>query len=174
MDGYTLEKFVRNDNHAAPIFDGVYASDTLPYKLHCKPTLIIVNTDPISKPGTHWQAIAIDTHRNGEFFCSFGLPPYVPQIRKFLDRHCKAWKHNTVDVQALDSTVCGQYCAMFLLFKAHGYSMNDFVGLNFSNDCHRNDQLVSQMFQRYGGNVVLCDDIRCKKTQTCSRRRKHV
>ena len=55
MDGHTLESVLRRDPHAAPLFVGVFASDTLPHSIHTKPALIIVNTDPIQKPGAHWQ-----------------------------------------------------------------------------------------------------------------------
>jgi hypothetical protein len=171
MNGYTLESVVKQDSHAAPHFIGVFASDTLPRVIGSTPALLIVNTDPISKPGTHWQAIAINKDGCGEFFCSFGLPPYIPHIRKFMDRMCTSWRHNTLDLQAIDSTVCGQYCVLFLLFKAHGYSMNDYVRI-FSDDCYENDVFVSTMFQRYSKNVHLCDDFVSKKSQTCCKRRK--
>jgi hypothetical protein len=170
MDGLTLEFVMRQDPHARALFEGVFASDTLPHALHRRPSLLIVNTDPISKGGSHWLAIYISCEGKGEFFDSYGLPPYVPQIRSFLDKRCKSWRYNTVDLQAVNTTVCGQYCVMYLLFKAHGYSLFDFVK-NFSNECLKNDETVHRMFERYSKNVKLCDDVRVKKNQVCCKRK---
>lgn len=169
MDGHTLEAVLRKDPHASAHFDGVFASDTLPHNTH-KPSLIIVNTDPITKPGAHWQAIYISCDGRGEHFCSYGLGPYVPKIRNFMDRQCKFWNKNTIDLQAFDSSVCGQYCVLYLLFKVHGYSMKEFVSC-FSSDCNLNDQFVDQMFQRYAKSVKICDYIRVKKCQTSCKKR---
>ena len=172
MDGHTLESVLRRDPHAAPLFVGVFASDTLPHSIHTKPALIIVNTDPIQKPGAHWQAIFISADGRGEHFCSYGLGPYVSNIRFFLDRQCKQWIKNTIDLQCFDSSVCGQYCVMYLLFKSHGYSMKEYVTC-FTSNCHDNDQLVNEMFARYAKNVIICDDIRMKKCQTCCKKKKN-
>jgi len=169
MDGHTLEAVLRKDPHATVHFEGVFASDTLPHNTQ-KPSLIIVNTDPINKPGAHWQAIYISCDGRGEHFCSYGLGPYVPNIRNFMDRQCKFWNKNTIDLQAFDSSVCGQYCVLYLLFKAHGYSMKEFVSC-FSSDCNLNDQFVDQMFQHYAKSVKICDEIRVKKCQTSCKKR---
>lgn len=172
MDGITLERVVRQDPHADAQFAGVFASDTLPRTLKCKPALLIANLDPISKPGSHWVAIRIGCDGKGEYFDSYGLPPYVPKLRRYLDRKCRSWRYNTVDLQALNSTVCGQYCAMFVLFRAHGYTMQNFVNKYFTEHCQKNDRLVYSMFKRYSRNVKLCDDVHTKKTQVCCERKK--
>lgn len=172
MDGLTLHQVMTQDPHAAPLFEGVFAADTLPRYLHKKPAYFIMNTDPIRKPGQHWLAVSIDCHGRGEYFDSYGQPPYITEHRKFLDRHCKSWRYNHLDLQALDSVVCGQYCVMYLLHKAHGYSLPDFVNMYFTDDCNKNDKLVEQMFHRYMKNVKLCDDISVKKNQTCCMRKK--
>lgn len=171
MDGNTLEIVLRKDPHASPLFEGVFASDTLPRKIHKKPALLIVNTDPIAKPGAHWQALYIGCDGRGEHFCSYGLGPYVPSIRKFMDRHCKIWNKNTTDLQGIDSDVCGQYCVMYLLYKAHGYTLKDFLS-RFSDNCTANDDFVNRMFHRYTKNVMLCDEMPVKKYQRSCQKRK--
>lgn len=173
MDGLTLERVIRKDPHASRIFEGVFASDTLPHRLKSRPALLIVNSDPISKPGTHWLAISIDAEGRGEFFDSYGLKPYIPGHRRFLNRMCKSWKYNNFDLQALRSTVCGQYCVMYLLFKAHGYTLHDFVTQFFSDDCNNNDRVVANMFKRYSKKITLCKDFSAKRNhQSCCERRK--
>lgn len=171
MNGNELESVMRQDPHADTMFHGVFASDTLPHSCARLPAMFIVNTDPRSKPGSHWQAIYIDCERRGEFFDSYGLPPYVPHHVAFLKKTCKSFKYNHTDLQALHSSMCGQYCAMFLLFKAHGYSMNHFVKL-FSLNCEKNDLLVNKMFKRYSNKVNFCREFGVIKQTCCKRKRK--
>lgn len=172
MNGHALESVMRHDAHSSLIFQGVYASDTLPRSLSQLPALFIVNTDPVSKAGTHWQAIYIDKERRGEFFDSYGLPPFVPHHIQFMNKMCISYKFNHKDLQGLDSAVCGQYCVMYLLFKAHGYSMHHFVSKYFSSDCKKNDKLVKKMFNRYSKTVIFCDDFGVKNQACCKRRKK--
>lgn len=173
MDGTTLEAVLRRDPHVAPYFEGVFAADTLPRGSRHRPSFYVVNSDPIRKPGQHWLALSIGCNGVGEYFDSYGLPPFVKEHKQFLNRHCKSWTWNTTELQAIDSTVCGQYCVMYLLFKAHGYTVHDFVKINFTRDCNKNDDIVNRMFERYMKDVKLCDDVPIKnKTQTCCKRRK--
>lgn len=171
MDGYTLEHAMRQDPHATSNFAGVFASDTLPHRLHHKPCLLIVNTDPIFKPGTHWLAIHIDREGRGTFFDSYGFPPYIPNIKRFLNRMCTSWKYNHIDLQNLGSTVCGQYCVMFLLYQAHGFSLDRFCKL-FTTNLRRNDILVNKMFRHSMKRAKPCQEIKDKPCQTCTKRRK--
>lgn len=169
MDGDTLDRFLRQDAHTSEHFVGVFAADTLPRALLKKPAFLIVNSDPISKPGTHWLAITVDKCGNGEYFDSYGLKPFVAHHKRFLSRVCNTWKYNHVDLQSIQSSVCGHYCAMYLLFKSHGYKLQDFVNC-FTKDCKKNDALVEKMFLRYSQNVLLCDDVPVKHTQSCCKR----
>jgi len=171
MNGNELESVVMQDPHAAAMFHGVFASDALPHTTVQLPAMFIVNTDPRSKPGSHWQAIFIDCDRRGEFFDSYGLPPYIPHHVAFLKRACKSYKYSHVDLQALNSSVCGQYCVMFLLFKAHGYSMRHFVKY-FSSHCENNDKMVNKMFKRYSKSVKFCKEFGVIKQTCCIRKRK--
>lgn len=169
MDGDQLDKFLRQDAHASRYFRGVFAADTLPNAVTSKPAFFIVNSDPMAKPGTHWLAISVDACGHGEYFDSYGVKPFVATHRRFLSRVCKTWTYNHVDLQALNSSVCGHYCVMYILFKTHGFSLQDFVNC-FSKNCEKNDILVEKMFMRYSKNVKLCDDVKMKHTQSCSKR----
>lgn len=164
---------MRSDPHTADIFEGVFAADTLPRRLKKKPALLIVNTDPIRKPGAHWQAISIDKHGRGEFFCSYGLAPFIKSHRKFLDRVCKSWQYNPVAMQAVDSSVCGHYCLLYLILKAHGYSLSDFVNMFFDENENKNDAVVEYIVDHYTDNHVFCDDFIINRNhQACTERRK--
>lgn len=128
-----------------PLNTMVYAANRLPNSLPT-PCGLIVNTDPDYKAGSHWIGIYIDKFRTGEYFDSFGFPPNVDSHLKFLRSSCRKWSYNTKGLQSYDSTVCGQYCLLFLYFRAKGFSMSEFLAL-FSNDSEKNDSLVRKMFK---------------------------
>ena len=172
MDGLTLDALMRKDRHVAPLFEGVYAADTLPHRLHKKPALIIANTDPISKPGQHWIAIYVDEHGVGEYFDSYGMPPIVRQHRTFLNKICKQWTINTKSLQAIDSNVCGQYCVLYLIHKAHGYSLHSFIKKLFTSNPQKNDHTVRTLFKRMYGHSCTCVLPSDAHTQTSCERKK--
>lgn len=173
MDGLTLELIMRTDPHTSKLFEGVFAADTLPRRLNKNPALVIMNVDVIKKPGSHWQAVFIDKNGKGEFFCSYGLPPFVSHHRNFLNRVCKSWKYNPVSLQALDSTVCGHYCLLYLIHKSHGYSLNDFVNMYFDENADKNDAIVKFIVDRYSTHRIFCDDFVINgNKQRCTERRK--
>jgi hypothetical protein len=49
MNTNEIDQFVRGDKASRGIFQGVFSVDTLPDK----PRLLVCNTDPSSKPGSH-------------------------------------------------------------------------------------------------------------------------
>ena len=170
MDGQTLDTLMRQDKHVAPFFEGVFAADTLPRRLHKKPALLICNTDPISKPGSHWVAFFIGINGEGEFWDSYGMPPIVKSHRQFLDRLCKKWTYNHHSLQALESQVCGEYCVLYLIHRAHGYSLQSFVTKLFSTDPDKNDQVVRKLFRHlFGRKAAECIDTH---SQRCTTRKK--
>lgn len=172
MNGIELDTLMTQDPHVAPYFVGVYAADTLPRRLHKAPALLICNTDPIGKPGTHWVAFHIDENREGEYWDSYGLPPYVPQHRHFLNRLCRTWTYNHMQCQALDSQVCGEYCVLYLVHRAHGHSLASFVKRLFTSDTEKNDNTVRQLFHRMFAHQRECILPANIYTQRCCSRKK--
>ena len=169
MDGLTLDTLMRRDKHVSPLFEGVFAADTLPHRLHKRPALLICNTDPLSKCGSHWVAFYINKNGEGEFWDSYGMPPIVPHHRKFLNRLCKKWIYNSVSLQALDSKVCGEYCVLYLVHRAHGYSMSCFVKSLFTTNPITNDHTVRRLFARMFGKRQECS---LPNVQRCCERKK--
>lgn len=147
----------------------VYAANRLPRTLST-PCAIVINTDPDTKPGSHWIAIFIDKFKNGEFFDSYGFPPQVEFHKQFLNSACRKWTHNPMSLQSYNTTVCGQYCLVFLYFKARGKSLSDFLK-KFSSDSHRNDKIVTQIYYRLFKSVNLKKSCNCSKPQGCGQRR---
>lgn len=168
MDGLTIETLMKRDRHVAPLFEGVFAADTLPQTLRKQPALLVCNTDPISKPGQHWIAFYVDKHGVSEYWDSYGMPPLVRQHKRFLKKHCKKWAYNHKTLQAIDSMVCGEYCILYLIHRAHGYSLRSFVHRHFTSDPEKNDEKVRILFQKWFGKKRTCV---INGSQTCCARR---
>ena len=146
-----------------PNFLGVFAADELPshFPWSCG---LVVNTDPRSEPGTHWLAIYIDGNGHGEYFDSYGLKPFVPQHLKFLNR-LKQWRYNKTKLQSLTSTLCGQYCVLYLDSKFRGYSLNRFLR-NMVKHPYKDGYVMQRFFQKFGtvkSRKVACQSCRCYK-----------
>ena len=94
------------------------------------PTAYIVNTDPHDEPGRHW--IAIWTEGNvSEIMDSYGLSLEVygttDPLLEWLNRHFKYQLHNGQSLQSLFSQSCGDYALMYLIDRAEGRSMQQFL-----------------------------------------------
>ena len=92
----------------------MYPRDLIPHRLRPYKKAIVVNTDPHDRPGTHWVCLYV-TPRIVEYFESYGLKPFLPEILNFIDRHQLQPVWNPFDYQALNTTVFGQYCVYYLL-----------------------------------------------------------
>lgn len=130
--------------------NGVYPRDLLPLSVN-SPSAIVVNTDPQSRPGTHWTAIYINEYRAADFFDSYGKPPNK-ESKDFIQRNSRTSRFSTASLQSLTSTVCGQYCVLFLFFRSRGVSMDRFLSI-FTNSATLNDRLVCLLFAKYFGDV---------------------
>ena len=133
-------------------FLGVFSSDQLPVTVQNFPTILVANTDTSKQPGTHWVCIFINKEKHGFYFDSYGLTPLKPSFITFLNRNCSSWSHNHHHLQGLFSTVCGQYCCVFLAYVCNMYNVtmdpvHAFVNLFSSTDHNYNDALVVQKFK---------------------------
>ena len=129
-------------------FLGVFPSDLLPHSITTRSGTVIINTDPHTEGGSHWLAIHFEPKSStAYYFDSYGILPFIPTIHAFLRRNCTVWDYNTVQLQSLTSTFCGQYCCMFALYMDRGYTPKQFVGL-FSADIadHQIDEIFTSEF----------------------------
>lgn len=60
------------------------------------------------------------------------------------------YEWNTIQLQSLNSKVCGQFCLMFLDYMKRGYSLERFCKL-FTTDYRRNDKIVENFYNRLRG-----------------------
>ena len=134
---------------------GVYPSDMIPQTWQ-KPTAFVFNTDNSKRPGAHWVAVYVDEKSNGYFFDSYGVSAYVPEHVNRMRKNCKTIKYNDLQLQSESSTVCGQFCIMFLYFMACGIGAKNFFDL-FGADLKKNDKIARE----FAKNLQRCKKIKC-------------
>lgn len=125
----------------------VYAADCLPTSKVTLPCSVIINLDSSKQKGSHWVCIHIDVQEKAEYFDSYGFPPTNPEFVSFMLKNSKIWTYNTCGLQDYFSSVCGNYCIVYLYFKTRHYTMRDFLGL-FSNDRLNNDSLIRYLYNK--------------------------
>ena len=92
-----------------------------------------------SAGGNNWIAMYVDSKRHGDYFDPYGLQPQHIEFTNFMNEHCSEWAPNDRTLQSPLSTVCGQYCVAFLLFRCRNVSMHVFTRRLFTTDLVAND-----------------------------------
>ena len=138
MNTNVIENLLQN----VSCFQGVYACNQLPnYKLE-SPFAIVVNTDPIEKPGEHWVALVSIDPDKIEYFDSYGHIPINPEIYQFMLN----FKHKEIcDFRFQSylplSDVCGFFVILFIKCRCMSISIQEFKDI--FTDCQMlNDSLV--------------------------------
>ena len=166
LNNLQLDYLAGTHPRLSQVFYGTVPCDRLPRTLPQEgPTAYIVNTDPHDEPGRHW--IAIWTEGNvSEIMDSYGLSLEVygttDPIVEWLNRHSKYQLHNRQSLQSLFSQSCGDYALMYLIDRAEGRSMQQFLNRFKKNDYVNNDRKVGQMMKRLIVDDVMWHKI-CKK-----------
>ena len=146
MDTMQIKNVMKNNFRTKNYFKGVFPSDKLPKTKMHKPSCIIVNTDPSSKPGTHWVAIYFPKTGNAEYFDSFGMQPKIKSILKFISFNSKKYTFNRTQLQNVFSIVCGNYCCEYLLHRCMGKSKSSFLKNYKVTNTLFNDELTKKKF----------------------------
>lgn len=127
-------------------------------------TAYIVNTDPHDEPGKHW--IALWTEGNVcEIMDSYALSLDVygtaAPLQEWMDRQFKYQMRSGKSLQSLFSQSCGDYALMFLVDRAEGRSMNDFLCRFKKGDYVNNDHKVGQWLKSLIIDALAWNEI-CK------------
>lgn len=146
MDTSEIKHFMSKINFN--IKSNVFAANKMPI-FDQLPVYLISNLDPDYKPGSHWIAIYIDINGVGEYFDSYGRKP-EGYHKMFLKRNSNKWFYNHKSFQNPFTSVCGEYCLVYLYFKKRGKTMDDFQSM-FSDDSLCNDLIVRNMFKSIFG-----------------------
>ena len=120
----------------ADVYYEVVANDTLPEVVSTHPFAFVCNTHEGDKPGEHWVAMYVD--EIGDYFDPYGQKPQHAEFTNFMNGHCSQWSPNDHILQSHISTVRGQCCIAFLMFRCRNISMHAFARL-FTSDLIAND-----------------------------------
>lgn len=77
----------------------------------------IINLSDCNEKGSHFVAIYVSSNKI-YYFDSYGLPPFSPEIKKFIKKNKingRTFKYNSQLIQNKDSIFCGYYCIAFLM-----------------------------------------------------------
>lgn len=99
----------------------------------------IINTDPASKNGEHWQAVYFDARPHGDseidFFDSYGDEPDSKLLHglKLISEKLNAntflkYKYNRIKLQSDRTSNCGWFCVQFLIDRFRGKPFKDATG----------------------------------------------
>ena len=129
------------DPYIRQYFGGVVALNQLP-TIITKPSIYIVNSDPISLPGRHWLAVYF-TQVN-EHFDSAGFYPNKT-LENELIAHGPQFQYNDARVQAFHSDTCGQFCLFYCYFRCRGYTFREVMNM-FSDNLLVNEHIVKYFY----------------------------
>ena len=125
-------------------FKGVFPLDKIP---KINNGTIIVNSDESTKPGEHWVGLTIKRKGISDYFDSFGLYPFY-EIEYYLDINSpNGWVYNTINLQSISSTTCGNFCVLYASMRCRGYSCKKILSL-FTNNTETNDEIVKTFVKR--------------------------
>jgi len=173
MDNYQLSNLMRR-SPCSDCFLGVFARDTLPDLQDVSyPIALIVNSDKISEPGTHWLAIHAKSADQVVFFDSFGKPPlfYGIEIDMYLNKYFNGqYRENRIQVQAMSSDMCGLFCVFFLYNMCAGLTLPEIMRkFEYPKHLKSNDALLIKFSKTvFSSPVHQCTDrVDGAKRQTC-------
>jgi len=141
MNTRQLEEYMMKDPYILNMYGGVVAIDQIPHQI-VKPSLFIVNSDPIAFKGEHWEVLYFD--KINEHFDSVGLEPH-PVLETHLITNGPKYRFNSKRVQNYHTNSCGLFCLFFCYFRARAYSFIDIMDM-LGNNLELNEDVVNYFY----------------------------
>ena len=122
-------------------FVGSFASDQCP-NARIRPFGVIMNTDSSREQGEHWVALWVEEEGIGDYFDSFGFPPLLPNLQKYVNKMCpNGFGYNNTTIQHPSSSACGLFCVAFIISKVLKTKFDTFLN-KYSFDLSKNDEIL--------------------------------
>ena len=118
MNNREIVALLTRDPRARRVFRGVFPRDKLPHRVQLG--AYIINTDHSQGPGKHWVCVWFDGQGEAEYFDSFGLPPTLEPVLRFIQRNSRRFRYSDRLCQNLLSSACGFYVMYYVLMKSRG------------------------------------------------------
>lgn len=86
-------------------------------KIKKKNVSFIINLSNCNEKGSHFVALYISSKKI-YYFDSYGLPPFSPEIIKFIKKNTalqRKFEYNSQLIQSKNSILCGYFCIAFLM-----------------------------------------------------------
>ena len=155
MNNFLIEKVLRSNKCVKEIFIGCFPKDIIPtpsVEIAQKSKLAyVINTGNSDTTGQHWVCFLVDRNKGIiYYFDSLGFAPYFYEyIGNFIKRfNIYNVCHNKHRVQGLNSSVCGQYCILFLIHVCEGGTYDSFLRIFSKTEYVINDTLVCQVISK--------------------------
>lgn len=128
-----------------------------------KPKTYVVNTDPCSRPGTHWTVFHFPAKGPPEFFDSLGKPP-GDYRRHFEEVLGTSYLYTPDAIQPEDSDTCGAYCIHFVRERHRSRTFQEILNRFSTLDLKANDRKVKN-FIRERNDTTLQNGARKQHAQ---------
>lgn len=162
MNTIQITRLLTHNKVTKKFFRGVFAIDTIPKTIK-KPGMMIINTDKSTQPGKHWIAAFVPASGCAEYFDSYGGTPAHTELKNFLQKQSTCFVYNNKRLQGNFTTVCGQYCCVYLWMRCSKKSMQYFLNLFDNSNYEHNDRHVVAIF-----NKIFNAKNKNKCTQICT------
>ena len=147
MNSQQLRKVLMTDEFTSVMNPSVQSLDEFLTTDLLFPSMRIINYDYSYQRGSHWVALNMSSTATAEYFDSYGGVIKHPQIERKL-KDMQITRRNAEVLQGF-STVCGQYCLVFLLLRARDYSFQDIISkLLYVDSTAERDIVVNQLINK--------------------------
>lgn len=120
-------------------------------RIRSYPFAFCVNDETSDKPGNHWVGVYIDNPKAPmEFFCSFGraMSTYLFYFNTFAVNNRLYVNQTNLDLQSIDSTLCGNHVLHFLYSRVKHISFSLFYFKHKGKSTRDNDAYVDEFVRR--------------------------
>lgn len=127
----------------------VLPMDGLPNVLPRSRSFFIINTDPSTKPGSHWIMVSLGGDSRSVFFDSLGREPgyYHPGLARFVGQQ---YTSSPYPLQPAISQRCGQYALFMCLYLARNYEVTHLFRRHiFTTFKDENDEKIGRFYRDY-------------------------
>ncbi len=133
-----INDYYKHNKH----YGGCFSKDELKGKIQNK--FYIVNMQNHTGGGSHWVLIFNCNPKVCLYIDSFGVVPPV-EIERFMSTQRKPWQYSTLELQNIQSILCGYYCCFLANMLLQGKSLKQIADM-FSTDTLQNDELIMSYF----------------------------
>ncbi len=139
-----LINLIKNDNITSKIFLGVFPQDRLPSTFKY-PSCFIFNNEPSFMSGEHWLACYVFKNNQAIFFDSYGNSPNFFRLDNYFNKNFELIHYSNKRLQG-NSSYCGYYCVLFLLYASRNMLHQFF---NEFNNIKTNDSKLKHLLNKF-------------------------